>query len=526
MSGTVRLSDGQTVRLGIVYLVGAGPGDPGLLTVRGRELLVTCDAIAADALANPAIVEMARLANPRVDVHLVGKRGGYGDSATQEAIDTLLIRLAREGKRVVRLKGGDPFVFGRGGEEALALAAAGVSCEVVPGITAGVAAPAYAGIPVTHRGVATSVTFVTGHEDPAKTDTQTDWAALARAGGTIVLYMGVATLPRIAAALVAGGMPRGTPAAAVQWGTLSRQRTITATVATLADEVARQRLDAPVIVVIGHVVSLRSEMAWFEKRSLFGTRIVVTRASAQASALHAALAELGAEVLELPALRVAPIEGAALDDAIARLGEYEWVIFTSQNAVRVVWDALRARGSDARAFGGRRIACVGKSTSDALLARGIAADLVPSRFVAEGVLESMAGRGDVKGQRILYLAAEGARDVLPEGLRQLGCDIDVVHVYRSVSDGAGADVVRDALQRGAVDAVTFASASAVRGYVAAVGATHARIARGVSIGPVTSEALRAAGIEVAAEATEATIAALVGATVTLLGRRSASQREP
>ena len=246
---------------GVVYLVGAGPGDPGLLTVRGGELLATCDVIATDALANPAIIAAARLVNPGVQVHDVGKRGGSSESSSQEEIDTLLVRLGREGKRVVRLKGGDPLVFGRGSEEAQALARAGVAFEIVPGVTAGVAAPAYAGIPVTHRGVATSVTFVTGHEDPAKPETQTDWAALARAGGTIVLYMGVKTLPRIVTALVAGGMSPDTPAASVQWGTHARQRTVTATVATLADAVSRERLTAPVITIIGDVVSLRDEIA-------------------------------------------------------------------------------------------------------------------------------------------------------------------------------------------------------------------------------------------------------------------------
>ena len=257
-------------RRGAVYLVGAGPGDPGLLTVRARELLASCDAIATDALANPAIVASARALNPRAQIHDVGKRGGSAESATQESINALLVQLARGGARVVRLKGGDPFVFGRGSEEAQALAAAGIPFEIVPGVTAGIAAPAYAGIPVTHRGAATSVTFVTGHEDPTKLDTQTDWAALARTGGTIVLYMGVKTLPRIAAALVAGGMSADTPAAAVQWGTYARQRTVTATLTTLSDAVAREGIDAPVITVIGSVVVLREEISWFEKRPLFG----------------------------------------------------------------------------------------------------------------------------------------------------------------------------------------------------------------------------------------------------------------
>jgi uroporphyrinogen III methyltransferase/synthase len=502
---------------GVVYLVGAGPGDPGLLTVRGRDLLARCDAIATDALANPAIVAAARLANPAVEVHDVGKRGGSGESAGQDAINELLVRLARQGKRVVRLKGGDPLVFGRGSEEAQALAAAGIAFELVPGVTAGVAAPAYAGIPVTHRGVATSVTFVTGHEDPEKAETQTDWAALARAGGTIVLYMGVKTLPRIAAALVAGGMSPDTPAAAVEWGTYARQRTVTATVRTLADALARAGLGAPVITVIGNVVALRAEIAWFDQLPLFGRRIVVTRASAQASGLRDALAALGADVLELPAVRVVPLDQAPLRSAVERLADYQWLVLTSQNAVALLWDALRAAGLDARALAAVRVACVGKATSDALLARGLAADVVPPRFVAEGVLEALAARDDVRGARVLYVAAAGARTVLPEGLRTLGCAVEVVPAYHTVSDGEGAEALRTSLARGEVDAMTFASASAVRGLVDAVGEELARRAPAISIGPVTSDAVRAAGIPLTAESATATIEALVAVVVATLG---------
>lgn len=500
---------------GIVYLAGAGPGDPGLLTVRARDLLDSCDVIATDALANPLIVAAARVTNPGVEVLDVGKRGGSTASASQDDINALLVRLGREGKRVVRLKGGDPLVFGRGSEEAQALADAGVAFEIVPGVTAGVAAPAYAGIPVTHRGVATSVTFVTGHEDPSKPETQTDWGALARAGGTIVLYMGVKTLPRIADALVKGGMAPDTPAAAVQWGTHAKQRTVTATITTIADAVAREGLGAPVITVIGDVVALREEIGWFEKRPLFGKRIVVTRASAQAGGLRARLAELGAEVLDVPALRIEPLDQAPLRSALDRVAEYGWLVLTSQNAVAMLWDAMRESGRDARALAGVRVACVGRSTADALLQHGIAADVLPARFVAEGVLAEMEKRADVRGARVLYVAAEGARDVLPDGLRGLGCTVDVVRAYRSVSAGEGAEQLRNALLDGSVDAATFASASAVRGYVEAVGEEAARRAPAVSIGPVTSDALRAAGIEIIAEASEASIDGLVKAVLEL-----------
>jgi uroporphyrinogen III methyltransferase / synthase len=356
--------------------------------------------------------------------------------------------------------------------------------------------------------VATSVTFVTGHEDPAKAESQTDWSALARAGGTIVLYMGVKTLPRIAAALVAGGMSPDTPAAAVQWGTYARQRTVTATVSTLSDAVARAGLGAPVITVIGDVVALRDEIAWFDRRPLFGQRIVVTRASAQAGGLRARLAELGADVVDVPALRIEPLDAAPLRAALDRLADFDWLVLTSQNAVALLWEALRGGGRDARALASCRIACVGRSTAEALLARGLAADVVPDRYVAEAVLAALAERDDVRGRRVLYVAAEGARQVLPDGLRSLGCRVEVVTAYRSVADGAGADELRAALERGEISAVTFASASAVQGFVDAVGADLARRAPAVSIGPVTSAAVRAAGIQLAAEAAEATIEGL------------------
>ena len=349
---------------GAVYLVGAGPGDPGLLTVRAHELLARCDAVVYDALANETLLDDARARG--AELHFVGKRGGDDRSARQETINDLLVQLGGAGKQVVRLKGGDPFVFGRGSEEAQALAAAGVAFEIVPGITAGIAAAAYAGFPVTHRGLATSVTFVTGHEDPTKDELQTDWASLARAGGTIVLYMGVRRLPEIAAALAAGGLAASTPAAAVEWGTHPRQRTLHATLATIADRMRAEKMAAPVIVVIGRVAALGDEIAWFERRPLRGRRVAVTRASAQAATVVRQLAELGAAVVEMPATRVEPLDQAPLARAVERLAEYQWVMFTSQNAVRLFWSALRASGRDARALAGLRLCAVGPATADAL----------------------------------------------------------------------------------------------------------------------------------------------------------------
>lgn len=496
---------------GIVYLVGAGPGDAGLLTLRGGELLVTADAIVYDALANPALLALASVAEREApaELHDVGKRGGAAESASQDDINNLLIRLAREDKRVVRLKGGDPLVFGRGSEEAQALRRAGVRFEIVPGVTAGIAAPAYAGIPVTHRGVSTSVTFVTGHEEPAKEGGETDWAALARAGGTIVLYMAVKTLPRIAAALIAGGRSADTPAAAVQWGTHPHQRTVVATVGTLSEAIAREGLTAPVITIIGDVVSLRDDIAWFDTRPLFGKRLVVTRARSQAASLSERLSAQGAQVSEMPATRIEAVDRAPLDAALSHLSQYAWIIFTSQNAVRIFWDALRDTSRDARALAGVKLAAVGPATAAALLDRGLSVDVSPDRFVAEALLDELRDRRDVRGSRVLYAAAEGARETLPEGLVALGATVERIALYRSAPDGQGAAELRARLLARDVDLVTFTSASAVRAFVQAVGIEAARSAPCASIGPITSDAAREHGLNVTIEAEQSTIPGLV-----------------
>jgi uroporphyrinogen III methyltransferase/synthase len=511
------MSDAQR---GTVYLVGAGPGDPRLVTVRGRALLDDCDVIVHDALVSPALLMGSRpdeRDGPALEP--VGKRGGDDTSAKQDDINALLVRLAREVKSVVRLKGGDPFVFGRGSEEAQALTAAGIPFEVVPGVTAGIAAPAYAGIPVTHRGLSAMVTFVTGHEDPAKVESQTDWHALAQAGGTVVLYMGVRRLGAIADALMAGGTPSDTPAAAIEWGTYPTQQTVDATVATIAVRAAAAGLQAPVITIIGRVAALRQEIRWYDlpgARPLLGRRILVTRATPVAGVLADRLRALGAVVSEMPAMRIEPLDPAPLRSALARLADYQLVVFTSQNAVRLVWEALRATGRDARALAGLTVAAVGPATSEALLAHGVAVDVPADRFVAEGVIDALQCRTDVADARVLYPVAEGARDVLPQGLVELGATVDVVPIYRSVTDGRGAEALRAQIAASALDLVTFASASAVRGYVDAVGPDLAARVGAVSIGPITSEATRAAGISVVAEARESTIAGLVAALVAVV----------
>lgn len=508
-----RIPDPARPAHGFVSLVGAGPGDPGLLTVRAHELLARADAVVYDALVNPRIVEHGAV-RPDAKMHDVGKRGG-APSARQDAINALLVRLAREGKRVVRLKGGDSFVFGRGSEEAQALAAAGVPFEVVPGVTAGVAAPAYAGIPVTHRGVASAVTFVTGHEDPTKGDSDVDWASLARAGGTLVLYMGVKRLPDIVASLTAGGLPADTPATVVEWGTWPRQRTVESTVAGIVDAARAAEIAAPSITIVGQVARLRDEIAWFDRRPLSGRRIIVTRARAQASELTARLTELGAEVIEAPAIVIAPADPAPLREALGRLDTYQWVLFTSQNALEIAWAALRDVGGDARNFGGLRVGTVGQATARALLDRGIAADVIPARATAEGLAEALRQRPDVRGTRVLFIKADGAGDALPATLHNMDATVDEVVAYRTAPDPSGASAVRNALASNDVDAITFTSASTVRFFLDAIRRRVPTIngARVITMGPVTSAAARGLGLTVDAEATSATIDALVDAVV-------------
>ena len=369
---------------GIVHLVGAGPGDPGLLTVRARDLIAAADVILYDRLVPPEALDGAR---DDAELVYVGKEGG-GPSMPQDEIDGLLVEHGRAGRRVVRLKGGDPFVFGRGGEEALVLREAGIACEVVPGITAGVAAPAYAGIPVTHRDLASGVAFVTGHEDPAKPESALDWPALARFPGTLVFYMGVRALPRIAERLVAGGRPAAEPAAVIERGTLPGQRTVLATLGDIAERAAEAAIRAPAVTLVGEVAALRERLAWLEARPLYGRTVAVTRARAQASALATRLRDLGAAVVEAPAIRTRSLDGA---DATADLGAYDLVCVTSPVGAHELFARLDAAGRDARALAGRTVAAIGPGTARALAEHGIRADVVPERSVAEGLVEALAG---------------------------------------------------------------------------------------------------------------------------------------
>jgi uroporphyrinogen III methyltransferase/synthase len=475
-----------------VHLVGAGPGDPGLITVRGRELVERCDAIVYDRLADPRLVALAPAGAER---HYAGKRPGE-HAMTQERINALLVELGGRLATVVRLKGGDPFIFGRGGEEALALEAAGIPFEVVPGVSSAHAVPAYAGIPVTQRGVAAQVTFVTGHEDPAKPESALDWGSLAATPGTLVFLMGVGALEDNARRLIAHGMAADTPAAVISHGTGSDQRTVAAPLARIAEAAAG--LPAPAITVVGDVARLRDHLAWFERRPLHGRRVVVTRARAQASALRARLEELGAAVLEAPAIAIEPLPFEPPD-----LSRVDVLVLTSANGVERILPA------DARSLAGVTVAAIGSATADALQARGIVPDVVPGRAVGEALLEAL---GDVAGRRVLVAVAEGAREVVPEGLAAGGAEVTVLRTYRTVPEPVDADAVLTC------DLVTFTSSSTVTNLVAAMEGRDLSGLRAVSIGPVTSASLRDAGIEPVAEADPHDVAGLVEAVLDAAGR--------
>lgn len=480
--------------LGRVAFVGAGPGDPGLLTARALELIALADVILYDRL-----IPDEALAGARADAELryVGKQGG-GAFVPQEETEALMLERARGGALVVRLKGGDPFVFGRGGEEATALRAAGIAFEVVPGITAGIAAPGYAGIPVTQRGLASAVALITAHEDPAKPETALDWGALAGFPGTLVFYMGVRTLPALTARLIEAGRPAGEPAAVVAQGTLPQQRTVLATLGTIAEQAARAGLEAPAITVIGAVAALHRELDWRVPGPLAGVTVAVTRARAQASSLAAQLRALGATAIEAPAIRI-----VATNDELPALREFDLVCLTSPNGVELLFERLAARGEDARSLAGAVVAAIGPGTARALRERGVIADVVPERFVAEGLIDALAG---VEFSRVLIARAAQARDVLPDALRERGASVEVVSLYETVAEPLDPAVVAAIAE---ADYLTFTSSSTVRFFLSA--AQPGPGTRIVSIGPVTSATLRDHGLEVSVEATRHDIDGLVEA---------------
>jgi uroporphyrinogen III methyltransferase/synthase len=493
------------VAAGKVWLVGAGPGDPGLLTLKGARALAQCDTLVYDYLASEAIVS---LAPPDCERIYVGKKAGE-HTLTQDEITALIVRLGRAGKKVVRLKGGDVFVFARGGEEAYALAQAGVRFEIVPGITSAIAAPAYAGIPVTHRDHNTSFTIATGHEDPTKGFSSLDFAKLANRKATTIFLMAMGNLAGIVAKLREHGLDGDTPVGIVHEGTKPAQEVLTATLDTVVAEVARTGITAPAIVVIGDVVRERERIRWFDAQPLFGKRVLVTRPAHQADDFATRLWEAGAQPVLAPTIAIGPPDDpAAARAAVARVRDYGWVAFTSRNGVDAFFDVLGELGRDARALGDVRVAAIGPKTAAALTARGVRADLIPPVYVNEAVATALLAR-TAPGDRILIYRAQEAREVLPETLREHGRAVDVVAAYatRFVDDPELAAKTERA------DIVTFTSASTLNGFVHNVpGAAHALAAKTVAaIGPITAKTARDAGIRVDVVPDEFTVDGLLHA---------------
>ncbi len=505
---------------GIVYLVGAGPGDPGLLTIKARKCLQQAEVVVYDYLANPAFLDFTR---EGAELVYVGKKAG-AHTLSQDEINRLIVDLARKGKRVVRLKGGDPFIFGRGGEEAEELAAAGIPFEVVPGVTSAVAVPAYAGIPLTHRDMTASVAFITGHEDPSKQETSIAWDRLATGVGTLVFLMGVGNLPKIVDRLLAHGRATDTPVAVIRRGTVSQQRTVTGPLKDIARIVQDERIEPPAIIVVGEVVSLRERLNWYERRPLFGRRIVVTRAREQASAFMARLSELGAECIQFPTIRVVPPESwEPLDQAIQDLGTYGWLLFTSVNGVRFFFHRLEAAEKDARHLGGIRVGAIGPATADALKAHGIRPDLMPQEYRAESVVEAL-GCEPLEGVRVLLPRAETAREVLPEELRLRGAIVDVLPAYRTVKPGRDTAQIRTMLKRGKIDLITFTSSSTVTNFAGMFEGDAASLREWMQrtsvacIGPITANTAAELGFSVDLVPSSYTIDSLIKAVLDFFNR--------
>ncbi len=494
---------------GKVYLIGAGPGDPGLLSIKAMECLKAADAVVYDRLADPRILSYAR---PEAEMVYVGKASA-NHTMRQPDINKLLVKLAAEGKTVARLKGGDPFVFGRGGEEALELLEAGLPFEFVPGVTSAIAVAEYAGIPVTHRHVATSFAVITGHEDPTKGESTINWQGLATAVDTLVFLMGVENIPKITQKLIENGRPADTPAAVIRWGTHPEQQTLETTVGTAAADVQAAGLKPPAIFIVGNVVKLRSKLRWYDNKPLFGKTIVVTRARAQASELTRQLEAEGAKVIEAPAIKIVPPASyAPLDEAIKHINGYKWLVLTSANGVKAFFARLLEAGLDARALAGIKIAAIGCGTAKALQHRGLTADLVPATYKAEELAEALS-QSLTAGDKVLLPRAKEAREVLPETLRGLGVQVDVVAAYETIAVCDNADELISALKNKEVDMVTFTSSSTVTNFLKATG-SDSSLLEGVAcaaIGPVTAATCNKNGITPAVTAETFTIAGLTDA---------------
>lgn len=504
---------------GTVYLVGAGPGDMGLITVRGLSLVRSADVIVYDYLASGQLIEEAPSG---AELIYVGKKG-RDHTVEQVDINSILVGKAREGKRVVRLKGGDPYVFGRGGEEAEDLYAAGIPFEVVPGVSSAVAAPAYAGIPVTHRDHASMVTFVTGHENPNKTESAIDWGILAKHPGTLVFLMGVKNLANITSSLIGKGKPRNTPAALVRWGTTPRQVSLVSTLEDITGKAEEKGIKAPSVLVVGSVAILAHRLNWFERRPLFGRRILITRSRKQSGKMAEKLLELGGDPILFPTIMIKnPDDFSELDGCIHSIADFDWVIFTSVNAVEKFFERFFLIREDIRLLAGPRIAAIGPVTAATLSNMGLKVDLLAKEFVAEGVLRLFSDE-QVRNKKILIPRAQRARDILPDGLRGMGNHVELVTVYRTEKPSTeDVGTIQKLLENGEVDAVTFTSSSTVQNFVELLSrSSPAHLLKKTvvaSIGPVTSATARSLGIEVTIEATEYTIDGLSQALVTYYGR--------
>jgi uroporphyrinogen III methyltransferase/synthase len=493
------------MKKGFVYLIGAGPGDPGLITVRGRECVSLADVVVYDYLANERLLEFAP---SHAELIYAGKIGG-AHNHEQWQINELLVKKALEGKTVARLKGGDPFIFGRGGEECEALVSAGIPYEIVPGVTAGIGAAAYAGIPLTHRHVTTSVAFVTGHEHLEKDDTEIDWERLSLGSGTIVFYMGIKNLPQITRSLMDHGRSPDTPVALVRWGTRPEQQVLEGTLSNITEKARREGFKAPAITIVGEVVKLRDKLRWFDARPLFGKGILVTRAENQAGEFSRLLAAKGATVFECPTISIVPQESnEELVSAIETLSSFDWTIFTSANAVRFFFDHIGAKGLDSRTFGSCRVCAVGPKTAASLLEFGIRPDLVPSDYKAEGVVAEF-GRLEMKGKKVLFPKADKARDLIPTALGEMGALITAPIAYRNVIPDVIPEKALQALEEQKIHCITFTSSSTAENLAAILGENRLlRLLEGVAvaaIGPVTAKTCRELGLEVHIEPKEYTL---------------------
>ncbi len=497
---------------GKVFLLGAGPGDPGLITLKAAQCIQSCDVIIYDYLASPALLSIAPENTEQI---YVGKKGS-DHTMKQDQINQLIVDKALEGLTVCRLKGGDPYIFGRGGEEADILNAHHIPFEVVPGITSGIAAPAYAGIPLTHRKMTSTLAFVTGHEDPTKTESSIHWPSLAKGIGTLVFYMGVKQLPGIVEQLLKHGKPADTPVALIRWGTTCRQQTVTGHLHSIVDIVKAAGLRAPAIIVVGEVVQLREQLNWFEQKPLFGKTIVVTRARQQASDLVKQLTDLGAECIECPTIKIVPPEhNDPMIDAIQRISDYDWLVFTSVNGVLSFFDRLFEMGKDVRILGHLRLCTIGPVTARQLMTYGLKTDILPETYRAESVVEAFE-KETIKGKRVLLPRAKEARSVLPDALREMGATVDEVTAYQTIAVSGHDSDVMHRIQQAEIDMVTFTSSSTVTNFCDIFSKVirtddfqqHVAIA---SIGPITSETARKNGLNISVEAEAFTIPGLVQA---------------